>query len=129
MRLAAAAFPEQVAVAIDVRDGKVAVHGWVETSDLTAVDIARRFEDAGVAALIVTDIGRDGTLEGVNVDAVGEVADAVHIPVIASGGIGSVKDLVDLKARKGAPIAGAVLGRSLYSGNVIPAEALQAARA
>ena len=128
VRLAATAFPEQVAVAVDVRDGKVAVHGWVETSDLTAVDIARRFEDAGVAALIVTDIGRDGTLEGVNVEAVGEVADAVTIPVIASGGIGSVKDLTDLKARKGAPIAGAVLGRSLYSGNVKPAEALQAAR-
>ncbi|MEO6339022.1 MAG: 1-(5-phosphoribosyl)-5-[(5-phosphoribosylamino)methylideneamino]imidazole-4-carboxamide isomerase [Caulobacteraceae bacterium] len=128
VRLAAAAFPEQVAVAVDVRDGKVAVHGWVETSDLTAVDIARRFEDAGVAALIVTDIGRDGTLEGVNVSAVGEVADAVDIPVIASGGIGSVKDLVDLKARKGVPIAGAVLGRSLYSGHVDAAEALQAAR-
>jgi phosphoribosylformimino-5-aminoimidazole carboxamide ribotide isomerase len=129
VRLAAAAFPEQIAVAVDVRDGKVAVHGWVETSDLTAVDLARRFEDAGVAALIVTDIGRDGTLEGVNVEEVGTVADAVAIPVIASGGIGSVKDLVDLKKRKGTPIAGAVLGRSLYAGAVRPAEALQAARA
>jgi len=129
VRLAAAAFPEQVAVAVDVRDGKVAVHGWVETSDLTAVDLARRFEDAGVAALIVTDIGRDGTLEGVNVEEIGIVADAVDIPVIASGGVGSVKDIVDLKARKGAPIAGAVLGRSLYSGAVRPSEALQAARA
>ncbi len=128
VRQAAAAFPEQVAVAVDVRDGKVAVHGWVETSDLTAVDIARRFEDAGVSALIVTDIGRDGTLEGVNVAMIGEVADAVGIPVIASGGMATIADIEALKARPGAPVAGAILGKSLYTGSIRPAEALVAAR-
>jgi len=124
VRLAAAAFPEQVAVAIDVRDGKVAVHGWVETSDLTAVDIARRFQDAGVAALIVTDIGRDGAMTGVNVQQVGETADAVSIPVIASGGVASVRDIELLKTREGVPIAGCILGRSLYEGAIDPAQAL-----
>jgi phosphoribosylformimino-5-aminoimidazole carboxamide ribotide isomerase len=128
VREAAATFPEQVAVGIDVRDGKVAVQGWLETSALTAVDVARRFEDAGVSALIVTDIGRDGTLEGVNVAAVGEVADAVGIPVIASGGMANLADIDALKARAGAPIAGAVLGKSLYTGAIRPAEALAAAR-
>ncbi len=129
VRLAAAAFPEQVAVAIDVKDGKVAVHGWVETSDLLPVDLARRFEDAGVAALIVTDISRDGTLSGVNVEGVGEVADSVSIPVVASGGIATVDDLRRLKARKGVAIAGAVLGKSLYAGTILAAEAIALARA
>ena len=128
VREAAAAFPEQVAVAVDVRDGRVAVHGWLETSELTAVDIARRFEDAGVAALIVTDIGRDGTLSGVNVGVIGEVAYAVGIPVIASGGMATLADIDALRDRPGAPIAGAVLGKSLYAGSIRPAEALAAAR-
>lgn len=128
VRQAAAAFPQQIAVAVDMRGGMVAVHGWVETSTLSAIDLSRRFEDAGVAALIVTDIGRDGTLEGVNVEGVGAVADAVAVPVIASGGVASVKDISDLLARKGAPIAGAVLGRSLYAGTIRPAEALAIAR-
>lgn len=129
VRTAASVFPEQVAVAVDMRDGMVAVHGWVETSDLSAVDLSRRFEDAGVAALIVTDIGRDGTLEGVNVEGVGAVADAVSIPVIASGGVATVDDIARLKQRAGAPIAGAVLGRSLYAGSIRPAEALAIAEA
>ena len=128
VRAAAAAFPEQVAVGVDVRDGRVAVNGWVESSELTAVDIARRFEDAGVCALIVTDIGRDGTLAGVNVEPVGEVADAVGIPVIASGGMASLADIDALRTRPGAPIAGAVLGKALYTGAIRPAEALSAAR-
>jgi phosphoribosylformimino-5-aminoimidazole carboxamide ribotide isomerase len=128
VKRAAADFPEQIAVAVDMRDGMVAVHGWVETSDLSAVDLARRFEDAGVAALIVTDIGRDGTLEGVNVAGVGAVADAVAIPVIASGGVAGVADITALKARKGTPIAGVVLGRSLYAGAIKPAEALAVAQ-
>jgi phosphoribosylformimino-5-aminoimidazole carboxamide ribotide isomerase len=128
VREAAAAFPEQIAVAVDTKNGKVAVHGWVETSELTAVDMGRRFEDAGVSALIVTDIDRDGLLCGVNVAAVGEVADAVGIPVIASGGVASVKDIEALKARPGAPIAGAVLGKSLYAGAIKPGEALALAR-
>ncbi len=124
VRRAARRHPGKVAVAVDMRDGMVAVHGWVETSDLSSVDLSKRFEDAGVAALIVTDIGRDGTLEGVNVDGVGEVADAVSIPVIASGGVATVEDIRRLKARKGAPIAGAVLGRSLYAGTIRADEAL-----
>ena len=128
VKLAAAAFPEQVAVAVDIRDGRVAVHGWVETSDLNPVDLARRFEDAGVAALIVTVIGRDGTLSGVNVEEIGALADAVAIPVIASGGVADVNDIFRLKARKGVPIAGAVLGKALYTGALDPTEALAAAR-
>jgi len=127
VRTAARLFPEQIAVAVDMRNGKVAVHGWIETSELSAIDLSRRFEDAGVAALIVTDIGRDGTLEGVNVQGVGAVADAVSIPVIASGGMSTVKDIEALKARRGRPIAGAVLGRSLYAGTIQPSEALACA--
>lgn len=121
-------FPEQIAVAIDVKDGKVAVHGWVEASDMEPIDLARRFEDSGVAALIVTDIGRDGALTGLNVEAVGQMADAVSIPVIASGGLASVKDIELLKARKGVPIAGAILGRAIYTGAITPDEAIRAAR-
>lgn len=127
VKKAAREWPEQIAVAVDVKDGKVAVKGWVGTSDLDAITLSRRFEDAGVAALIVTDISRDGAMTGVNVEQVGELADAVHIPVIASGGVASVKDIELLKARKGAPIAGAILGRSLYEGAIRPAEALAAA--
>jgi phosphoribosylformimino-5-aminoimidazole carboxamide ribotide isomerase len=128
VRGAASRFPEQIAVAVDVRDGMVAVDGWTRASTLDPITLAKRFEDAGVAALIVTDISRDGAMTGVNVEGVGAVADAVAIPVIASGGVASVKDIQDLKARKGAPIAGAVLGRSLYNGAIVPAEALRAAR-
>jgi phosphoribosylformimino-5-aminoimidazole carboxamide ribotide isomerase len=127
VKRAARKHPGKVAVAVDMRDGMVAVHGWVETSDVSAVDLSRRFEDAGVAALIVTDIGRDGTLQGVNVEGTGAVADAVSIPVIASGGVKDVGDIRALKARPGAPIAGAVLGKSLYAGTIRPAEALEIA--
>jgi len=126
---AARRWPGKVAVAVDVKDGKVATKGWVGTSDLDAVTLAKRFEDAGVAALIVTDIGRDGAMVGVNVEQVGEVADATGIPVIASGGVASVKDIERLKARPGAAIAGAILGRSLYAGAIRPAEALELAGA
>jgi phosphoribosylformimino-5-aminoimidazole carboxamide ribotide isomerase len=128
VRLAAAAFPEQIAVAIDIRDGKVAVHGWVETLDVSPIDLARRFEDAGVTALIVTDISRDGTLSGVNVEAIGAIADGVTVPVVASGGVATVDDLRHLKARKGTAIAGAVLGKSLYAGTIRAGEALAVAR-
>ena len=124
---AAKLYPEQIAVSVDVRKGKVAVDGWTADSDLDAITVARRFEDAGVAALIVTDIDRDGTTMGFNVDVFGAIADAVAIPVIAAGGLASVDDIVRLKARKGAPIAGAVLGRALYNGDIFPAEALKAA--
>jgi phosphoribosylformimino-5-aminoimidazole carboxamide ribotide isomerase len=127
VREAAKLFPEQIAVSVDVRAGKVAVQGWTADSDLDAITVARRFEDVGVAALIVTDIDRDGTVMGFNVEAFGAMADAVSIPVIAAGGLASVDDLVRLKARKGTPIAGAVLGRALYNGAIDPAQALQVA--
>ena len=129
VKRAAADFPEQIAVAIDVKHGKVAVHGWVEASELEPIELAKRFEDSGVAALIVTDIGRDGTKSGVNVELTGAMADAVSIPVIASGGVKSVADLVALKTRPGRPIHGAILGRALYDGDIDPTEALLAVRA
>lgn len=128
VKKAARLWPEQIAVAVDVLDGKVAVDGWVGASDLDPITLSKRFEDAGVAALIVTDISRDGAMTGVNVEGVGAVADAVSIPVIASGGVASVKDIEQLIARKGVPIAGAVLGRSLYNGAIRPAEVIAAAQ-
>ncbi|HET6971539.1 MAG TPA: 1-(5-phosphoribosyl)-5-[(5-phosphoribosylamino)methylideneamino]imidazole-4-carboxamide isomerase [Phenylobacterium sp.] len=124
---AARRFPEQIAVSVDVRKGKVAVDGWTADSDLDAITVAKRFEDAGVAALIVTDIDRDGTVMGFDVDAFGAMADAVTIPVIAAGGLASVDDISKLKARKGVPVAGAVLGRALYNGAIDPAQALEIA--
>ena len=127
VREAARLWPEQIAVSVDVRAGKVAVQGWTEDSDLDAITVARRFEDVGVGALIITDIDRDGTTMGFNVEVFGAIADVVAIPVIAAGGLASVDDIVKLKARKGAPIAGAVLGRALYNGDIAPAEALKAA--
>lgn len=127
VKQAARKWPEQIAVSVDVRAGKVATQGWTESSDLDAVTVAKRFEDAGVGALIITDIDRDGTVMGFNVEAFGAIADAVAIPVIAAGGLASVEDIVKLKARPGVPIAGAVLGRALYNGAIVPAEALKAA--
>ncbi len=124
---AALAYPEQIAVSVDVRKGKVAVEGWTADSDLDAITVAKRFEDAGVAALIVTDIDRDGTVMGFNVEAFGAMADAVNIPVIAAGGLATVDDIVKLKARKGVPVSGAVLGRALYNGAIDPATALRLA--
>jgi phosphoribosylformimino-5-aminoimidazole carboxamide ribotide isomerase len=125
---AARAFPGQVAVGIDARDGRVAVHGWAETTDMMAVDLGRVFEGCGIAALIITDIGRDGLKAGVNIELTGAMADAVSIPVIASGGVKNVDDLRALKARPGRPIEGAILGRALYDGDIDPVEALLAVR-
>jgi phosphoribosylformimino-5-aminoimidazole carboxamide ribotide isomerase len=125
---AARAFPDQVAVGIDARDGRVAVQGWAETTDMHAVELAKAFEGCGVAAIIVTDIARDGLKAGVNVQLTGELADAVSIPIIASGGVRDVEDLKALKARAGAPIEGAILGRALYDGDIDPTEALLATR-
>src|ERR1700733_8040460 len=127
VKTAAREWPEQIAVSVDVRKGKVAVQGWLEDSGLDALTVARRFEDAGVSALIVTDIDRDGALLGFNVEVFGAIADAVTIPVIAAGGLATVDDIIRLKARKGTPIAGAVLGRALYAGTIAPLEALAAA--
>ncbi len=127
VKTAARNWPEQIAVSVDVRKGKVAVQGWTEDTNLDGIAVARRFEDAGVSALIVTDIDRDGAMLGFNVDVFGTMADAVDIPVIAAGGLASVDDIIKLKARKGVPVAGAVLGRALYNGAIDPAEALTAA--
>lgn len=127
-RAACGAFPGQVALGLDARDGYVATEGWAETSDVTALDLARRFADAGAAAIVFTDISRDGMLTGVNVDLTAELARAVPVPVIASGGVASVADIHALRAT-GAGIAGAILGRALYDGRVDPAEALAAATA
>jgi phosphoribosylformimino-5-aminoimidazole carboxamide ribotide isomerase len=127
VKTAARRWPEQIAVSVDVRAGQVAVQGWTQNSGLDAVTVARRFEDAGVCCLIVTDIDRDGALLGFNVEVFGALADAVSIPVVAAGGLASVRDIEALAARDGAPIAGAVLGRALYTGAILPAEALAAA--
>jgi phosphoribosylformimino-5-aminoimidazole carboxamide ribotide isomerase len=126
-RAACKAFPGRVALGLDARDGYVATEGWAETSDVTALDLARRFADAGAAAIIFTDIARDGMLTGSNVDLTAALARAVPIPVIASGGLATVGDIVALRAA-GAGIAGAILGRALYDGRVDPAAALEAAR-
>ncbi|MEO1306110.1 MAG: 1-(5-phosphoribosyl)-5-[(5-phosphoribosylamino)methylideneamino]imidazole-4-carboxamide isomerase [Pseudomonadota bacterium] len=128
VRAAATALPGQVVVGIDAKDGMVAVEGWAETSDMKAVELAKAFEGCGVAGLIVTDIARDGMKTGVNVDFTGEIADAVSIPVIASGGVASVQDIHDLRARVGIhPIYGSILGRALYDGDLTAADALAAA--
>jgi len=124
VRGAARAFPGRVAVGIDARGGRVAVEGWAETTDLTALDLARRFEDAGVAAIIYTDIDRDGAMQGPNVAATAALANAVRIPVIASGGVSSLDDLRALKDC-GAPLDGVISGRALYDGRIDVAEAVR----
>jgi phosphoribosylformimino-5-aminoimidazole carboxamide ribotide isomerase len=121
---AAKKFPGRVAVGLDARDGKVAVDGWAETSTVTALDIARRFEDAGVAAIIFTDIARDGLLKGLNLDATIALADAISIPVIASGGLASIDDVKALLTPRAAKLEGAISGRALYDGRIDPAAAL-----
>ena len=128
VKQAAKAFPGRVAVGLDARDGKVAVDGWAETSELSALDIARRFEDAGVAAIIYTDIARDGLLKGLNLDATIALADAVSIPVIASGGLASIDDIKALLAPRANKLEGAIAGRALYDGRLDAAEALKLIR-
>jgi phosphoribosylformimino-5-aminoimidazole carboxamide ribotide isomerase len=125
---AAAKFPGRVAVGLDARDGKVAVSGWAETSELAALDIARRFEDAGVAAIIYTDISRDGLLKGLNLDATIALAAAVDIPVVASGGLASIDDVKALLEPSARKLAGAIAGRALYDGRLDAAQALRLIR-
>lgn len=116
--------PGRIVVGIDARDGKVAVEGWAESSEMTAVDLARRFEDAGVAAIVFTDIGRDGVLKGLNLEATVALADATGIPVIASGGLASITDVEALLRPECAKLEGAITGRALYDGRLNPQAAL-----
>jgi phosphoribosylformimino-5-aminoimidazole carboxamide ribotide isomerase len=125
---AARAWPDRVAVGLDARDGRVAVQGWSENSDLPVLDIARRFEDAGVAAIIHTDIARDGLLKGLNFDATIALADAITIPVIASGGLASMADIARLLEPRAERLAGAIAGRTLYDGRLNASEALRLIR-
>jgi phosphoribosylformimino-5-aminoimidazole carboxamide ribotide isomerase len=122
-------FPEQIAVGIDAKGGRVAVEGWAETSELTAVDLARRFEDVGVSAIIYTDIDRDGILKGINWEGTAALARATRIPVIASGGLASLDDIKALLRPEHAMLEGAITGRALYDGRIDPKQALDLLRA
>ncbi|APX21489.1 MAG: 1-(5-phosphoribosyl)-5-[(5-phosphoribosylamino)methylideneamino]imidazole-4-carboxamide isomerase [Rhodobacteraceae bacterium] len=124
VREAAAAFPGKIAVGIDARDGRVATKGWAEVTDVDAVELAKSYEDAGVAAIIYTDINRDGAMQGPNIEATAALANAVTIPVIASGGVSSLKDLRALRDC-GATLNGAISGRALYDGAIDLKEALK----
>ncbi len=121
---AAKKFPGRVAVGLDARDGKVAVEGWAETSAVTALEIAQRFEGAGVAAIIFTDIARDGLLKGLNLDATIALADRISVPVIASGGLASIDDVKAMLTPRAERLAGAIAGRALYDGRLDPTVAL-----
>ena len=128
VKQAAKTFPGRVAVGLDARAGKVAVEGWAETSEITALEIARRFEDAGVAAIIFTDIARDGLLKGLNLDATIALADRISVPVIASGGLASIEDVRAMLAPRANRLAGAIAGRALYDGRLDPSAALELIR-
>jgi phosphoribosylformimino-5-aminoimidazole carboxamide ribotide isomerase len=125
VRRAAADHPGAIAVGIDARGGRVAVEGWAETTGIGVVELARRFEDCGVAAIIHTDIARDGVLGGVDAAAVADLARQVRVPVIASGGVASLADIAALKAREAHGIAGIICGRALYDGRIEPRAALR----
>ena len=119
-------YPNQIVVGIDAKEGKVATRGWIEQSDVLATDLARRFSDAGIAAIITTDIATDGTLAGPNLTALREMAEASSVPVIASGGIGCMGDLLSLLPLEALGVTGIIVGRALYDGRVELAEAIQA---
>ncbi len=124
VRQACAHFPGQVAVGIDAKDGRVAIEGWAEVSELSAQEMAARFEDAGAAAIIYTDISRDGVLKGLNLEATAALARSTSIPVIASGGLASIEDIRNLLRPEYALLEGAITGRALYDGRLDAAEAL-----
>lgn len=124
VRAACRAFPGQVVLGIDARGGRVAVEGWAEVSEIEALDLARRFEDAGAAAIVYTDIERDGALQGANVEATRALAEAIDTPVIASGGVASLDDLAAFLAIEEAGIEGVISGRALYDGRLDPKTAL-----
>jgi len=121
---AARTHPGRVAVGLDARDGKVAVEGWAKTAEVSALDIAKQFEDAGVAAIVYTDVARDGMLKGLNFGATITLADQLSIPVIASGGLASIEDVRALMQPRAQKLAGAIVGRALYDGRIDAAEAL-----
>jgi phosphoribosylformimino-5-aminoimidazole carboxamide ribotide isomerase len=129
VRDAARKFPDRIAVGLDARAGKVAVEGWAKTSELSALELAKRFQDAGVAAIIHTDIARDGLLEGLNLEASLALAQAISTPVIVSGGLASIEDIKALLAPSARPLAGAIAGRALYDGRLDAAAALALIRA
>ncbi|NCJ05313.1 1-(5-phosphoribosyl)-5-[(5-phosphoribosylamino)methylideneamino]imidazole-4-carboxamide isomerase [Synechococcales cyanobacterium C] len=120
-------FPGQVVVGIDARGGKVATRGWLETSEINAIDLAQQMETAGAAAIIYTDIQRDGTLQGPNLEALKEMAEVISLPVIASGGVSSVADLLNLSGLASHGVTGVIIGRALYTGDIMLREALRAA--
>ena len=124
VRQACRLFPSKIAVGIDARGGKVAVEGWAEASELGVTELAKQFEGAGVAAIIYTDIDRDGVLSGINWESTIDLAEAVSIPVIASGGLASIADIVRMTMPDAAKLEGAISGRALYDGRIDPAEAL-----
>ncbi len=124
VRHAARLYPGRIAVGIDARDGKVAVEGWAEGSELTAIELGKKFEDAGIAAIVYTDISRDGLLKGLNIEATLILADALQIPVIASGGLASLADVERLLMPECAKLEGAIAGRALYDGQLDAREAL-----
>ncbi len=126
---AAKAHPGRIVVGIDARDGRVAVEGWIEASETTAVDLGRRFEDAGVAAIVYTDIARDGMLTGPNIPQTVALAESVDIPVIVSGGVATVQDILDSAAERDKGICGVIAGRAIYTGAVDLDEALRAVEA
>ena len=125
VRRAAADLPGRIVVGLDTRDGRAAVEGWVETTEIGVVELGRRYADCGVAAIVYTDIARDGVLSGIDAAATAEVARQVGIPLIASGGVASLDDIAALKACEADGIAGVICGRALYDGRIDPAAALR----
>ena len=128
VKQAARMYPGRVAVGLDARDGKVAVEGWAATSELSALELAQRFENAGVAAIVYTDVARDGMLQGLNLDVTIALAEAISIPVIASGGLASLDDVRALMQPRARKLAGAIAGRALYDGRLDPTQALRLIR-
>jgi phosphoribosylformimino-5-aminoimidazole carboxamide ribotide isomerase len=128
VKAAARAYPGRVAVGLDARDGKIAIEGWSKTSTLSALDVARRFEEAGVAAIVYTDVNRDGMLKGLNLDATIALAEQISLPVIASGGLASLADVRALLEPRSQKLEGAIAGRALYDGRLDPAAALSLLR-
>ena len=128
VREACAKFPGRIVVGIDAKDGMVAVQGWAEVTDITAVDLARKFENWGVAAIIYTDISRDGMMQGPNMEATRALAEAISIPVIASGGVSSIKDIENLMAIETSGVTGVITGKAVYTGAIKLAEAVALTR-